>query len=208
MGRQLMYYWTILHKKESELVKNVFCAQRDFPSEGDWFSEVQGVLKKCNINLTEEEISKMSHYKFKKIVKDSIQLQVMSYLVTLQNKHTKSEQLNLETKMQNYLTSSELSLSQKKMLFRLRSKMLKIKANFSAFYNDVLTCSLCGDINSCETEMHLLSCPKLMEDKNLKTDMEKVSYRDVFGKIVEQKKAVEVFTRIMKIYEKKQSQKG
>ena len=64
MGRQLMYYWTILHKKESELVKNVFCAQRDFPSEGDWFSEVQGVLKKCNINLTEEEISKMSHYKF------------------------------------------------------------------------------------------------------------------------------------------------
>ena len=132
----------------------------------------------------------------------------MSYLVTLQNKHTKFENLNLETKMQNYLTSSELSLSQKKMLFRLRSKMLKIKANFSAFHNDVLTCSLCGDINSCETEMHLLSCPKLMEDKNLKTDMEKVSYMDVFGKIVEQKKAVEVFTRIMKIYEKKQSQKG
>ena len=204
MGRQLMFYWTILHKKESELVKNVFSAQRDFPSEGDWISEVRGVLKKCAIEYTEEQISKMSEYKFKRIVKESIQLQVMSYLVTLQNKHTKSEKLHLESNMQNYLTSSELTLRQKKLLFLLRSKMLRIKANFSAFHKDVLTCSLCGDPNSSETEIHLLRCPKLMEDKTLKKEMEKVSYSDVFGKIKEQKKVAEVFAKIMAIYEKNQ----
>ena len=161
-------------------------------------------LKKCAIEYTEEQISKMSEYKFKRIVKESIQLQVMSYLVTLQNKHTKSEKLHLESNMQNYLTSSELTLRQKKMLFLLRSKMLRIKANFSAFHKDVLTCSLCGDPNSSETEIHLLRCPKLMEDKTLKKEMEKVSYSDVFGKIEEQKKVAEVFAKIMAIYEKNQ----
>ena len=82
--------------------------------------------------------------------------------------------------------------------------MLRIKANFSAFHKDVLTCSLCGDPNSSETEIHLLRCPKLMEDITLKKEMEKVSYSDVFGKIEEQKKVAEVFAKIMAIYEKNQ----
>ena len=125
MGRQLMYYWTILQKNESELVKTVFNAQRDFPEEGCWISEVQGVLKSCEIHYTEEEISKMSQFKFKQIVKEKIQLQVLAYLVTLQNKHTKSENLHLASNMQEYLRSNELSLSQKKLLFRLRSKCWK-----------------------------------------------------------------------------------
>ena len=117
MGRQLMYYWTILNKPESELVRQVFNAQRDFPTKGSWIDEVQGVLKKCGIDNTEEEISKMSKYAFMKIIKEKIQVQVLSYLVTLQNKHTTSENIHLETKLQNYLIPSELSLSQKKMLF-------------------------------------------------------------------------------------------
>ena len=59
MGRQLMYYWTILQKSETELVRAVFNAQRDFPTEGSWISEVQGVLKSCEIGYTEDEIKKM-----------------------------------------------------------------------------------------------------------------------------------------------------
>ena len=48
MGRKFMYYWTLLRKSESELVKQVFDAQRKFPSKknNDWVSEVQGDLKK------------------------------------------------------------------------------------------------------------------------------------------------------------------
>ena len=66
MARKLMYYWTIIHKSESELVKEVFNAQRDFPTEGSWLSEVQGVLQSCNINYTVDQISKMSQAKCKK----------------------------------------------------------------------------------------------------------------------------------------------
>ena len=49
LGRRLMYYWCILRKNEKELVRSVFNAQRDFPSEGTWYSEVQDDLKSCNI---------------------------------------------------------------------------------------------------------------------------------------------------------------
>ena len=64
MGRQIMYYWTILQKSEIELVRAVFNAQRDFPTVGSWISEVQGVLKSCEINFTEDKIRKMSQFKF------------------------------------------------------------------------------------------------------------------------------------------------
>ena len=114
MGRQLMYYWTILQKDESELVRAVYNAQRDFPTEGCWITEVQGVLKSCEIDYSEDEIKKMSQYKFKQIIKEKIQLKVLSYLVTLQNKHSKSENLHLESKMQEYLRSNEVSLTPKK----------------------------------------------------------------------------------------------
>ena len=109
MARKLMYYWTIIHKSESELVKEVFNAQRDFPTEGSWLSEVQGVLQSCNINYTVDQISKMSQAKFKNIVKERIQSKVLVYLVTLQNKHTKSENLHLDSKMQPYLRTEVLT---------------------------------------------------------------------------------------------------
>ena len=34
VARRLMYYWTILQKSESELVRSFYYAQRDFPTEG------------------------------------------------------------------------------------------------------------------------------------------------------------------------------
>ena len=85
LGRRLMFYWGMLRKTESELAQQVFNAQREFPSQGTWLSEVQGDLKSCNIEYSEEQIRKMSEWKFKKIVKEKIQLKVMSYLMTLQN---------------------------------------------------------------------------------------------------------------------------
>ena len=55
-----MYYWTLLHKSKSELVTQVFNAQQDFPTENSWISEVEDLLKSCNINYKPEQIKKMS----------------------------------------------------------------------------------------------------------------------------------------------------
>jgi hypothetical protein len=59
-GRRLMYYWTILHKSESELVKRVFLALKEFPSKRrDWMADVREDIAYFELNVTEEEILKM-----------------------------------------------------------------------------------------------------------------------------------------------------
>ena len=88
--------------------------------------------------------------------------------------------------MQEYLTSSNLTLSDKKFLFKLRSKMLRIKGNFSSIYRGNLTCSLCLDDQSEENEMHLLSCPEII--KLLGGGVENVKHEDVFKGQAEQKR--------------------
>ena len=80
--------------------------------------------------------------------------------------------------------------------------MLKIIANFSAFHKNNLTCSLCLDPGSEESEKHLLSCPTLKQDKELAEQMTQVKYKDVFGDTKKQTKVVKVFTKIMAAYEK------
>ena len=110
MGRSLMYYWTILNKSESELVKAVYNAQKEYPTKNSWALEIQGVLKTCEIYNTEEEIKSMTKIKFKAIVKEKIQIRVMCYLIGLQNKHSKSKNLVMGAEMQKYLCCNEMSL--------------------------------------------------------------------------------------------------
>ena len=199
MGRKLMFYWTILNKSESELVKTVFNAQKDFPTHNDWISNIQGVLKNCNITCTEQEIANMSKMKFKKIVKEQIQHKVMAYLIGLQNSHKKSQSLHLEAKMQEYLVSSEISLRDKKLLFKLRSKMLNVKSNFKNLHTN-LHCSLCLDKESEENEVHLLSCPFIKN--KIGNELEDVNFGDIFLGINKQVKAVKAFRKVMEIYKK------
>ena len=195
MARKLMFYWTILNKSESELVKAVYNAQRDFPSRNkdDWTSEVQGVLKECNINLAEQEVKRMTKEKFKTLVKEKIQVKVLAYLISCQNKHSKSQNLHLNTDMQEYLSCQELSTQEKQMLFKLRTKMLRIKTNFKSIYREDLSCSLCEDKNSEENENHLLVCPILVNHPNMTQEINKVSYNHVFKGLKKTKSSCEGF---------------
>ena len=95
-----------------------------------------------------------------------------------------------------------MSTSQKKMLFKLSSKMLNIKANFSSMHKNSMWCSLCKDKNTGETEEHLLNCPVLTNHPKLKDDIQSVKYKDVFNNLDKQKNAVTVFKNIMDIFEK------
>ena len=109
-------------------LSTVFNVQRKFPSKkkDDWVSEIKGDLKKCNINFSDEEIKTMSKYTFKRIIREAIDLKVMSYLIELQGKHSKSKNLVYSSETQTYLRSNKLSTENKKILFKLRSKMFPI----------------------------------------------------------------------------------
>ena len=207
MGRKLMYYWTMLRKGDNELAKSVFNAQLEFPSKGDWISDTKDILNYCNIKHSAEEIKKMSQEKFKSIVKEKLQFKVMAYLIliAMQSKHSKSERLSYEGNMKKYLKDANLSVSEKKFLFKLRSKMLRIKSNFSSAHKNDLSCSLCLDKESIEDENHLVSCPFISRKLNLDKE---VKYGDAFSNsISRQHDAVRVFKKIMEIEQKNRKEK-
>ena len=85
--------------------------------------------------------------------------------------------------------------------------MLKIRSNFSALNGNITTCTLCEVPNTEEREIHLLNCSYLKKDKTLEKDMAEVKFSDVYGTISQQKKIVQVFSKIMRIYEKNQKKK-
>ena len=94
IARRLMYYWTILQKSESELVRQVLETQQLAPVRNDWCLQIDEDLKLCDIQLTKEEISNMKKNKFKKLVSQQVTSIARDYLLTLKRKHSKSAGLS------------------------------------------------------------------------------------------------------------------
>ena len=94
IARRLMFYWNILRKPETELIKQVFKAQQISPVKNDWCLQIIEDLKLCNIDLTEHEISLMKKTTFKTLVNTKITAVAKNYLLGLKQKHSKSKNLN------------------------------------------------------------------------------------------------------------------
>ena len=195
IGRRLMFLWSILHKDDSELVKKVYKAQKMFPQKGNWASVVKDDLEFCDIKLTDEEIQNTKKNKFKGIVKKSIRVKSNNFLLDLQAIHSKSKHLEISDDIPDYLTSEELSLSEKKLLFKLRSRMVEIKENYKGKYKENLLCSFCGIKD--ETAVHLLECKVLLNDLNLDEHLKNTKVDDIFKDVSKQAKSVRVWRKIL-----------
>jgi len=198
-GRRLMYYWTILKKPETELVKRVFLALKEFPVKDDWMQQVKTDLADCDINLTETQITSMSRYTFKSLVDKKIKERAASYLIGLQMKHSKSQYLHQGPAMKSYLTSDKMSTRQKQLLFKLRTGTTPNKANFRNQYKNNLSCILCKDPRSEESLSHLLRCTFLENIPGL-AEVTQIKSEDIYGPLEDQIKAVKVWEKIFKIH--------
>ena len=175
---------------------------------GRLLQQVYEDLDFCNIKLTEDEIKGMSKFKFKKIVDSKIKIIASEYLTELQMAHFKSRYLYQETKMKNYLTTAKLSTKEKKLLFKLRSRTTPNKTNYKMRHNNDLSCSLCKDKATEESESHFLECQFLANIPQLSQDLNTIKYEDIFGNLSSQVKAIKVWTKIFKIYEAETTDKN
>ena len=116
---------------------------------------------------------------FKKLVDEKIQLVSATYLINLKDKHSKSEQLKYSTEIQPYLKNDELSIEDKKLMFRLKNRLIDVKINYRKKYKDNLQCRLCN--SSEESQPHLVVCPELMIDNKLREAFENYCYDDIFS---------------------------
>ena len=126
IGRRLLYLWDILSRNESELVRKAFESQKSFSVKNDWAIQVQLDLEECEINLTELAISKMRRLAFKKLVNEKIQKPAAKYLISLKQKHLKSEHLKYSISLQPYLKNESFKLEEKKLMFRIRNRLIDV----------------------------------------------------------------------------------
>ena len=189
IARRLMYYWNIVQKPATELVHQVFQTQKLCRVKNDWCVQVEDDLRYCGINLSENEIRLMSKNKFKSILSRHIYEVAREYLLSLKNKHTKSEGLDARGNIQDYLISSDLTTEEKQFLFHLRTRSYDCKANYKNLYKNQLACTLCGEEDS---QQHLLLCTIATHGIDLKG----VQYNDIFGSLTQQVKVAKVLMKI------------
>ena len=169
IGRRLLYYWDIISKNESELVRKVFDSQKVLSVKNDWALQIKPDLEDCEIDLSEFEISRLKRITFKKLVTEKIQHLAAKYLISLKLQHSKSEHLKYSINMQPYLRTESLKIEEKKLLFRVRNRLIDVKLNFRKKYRDDFKCHLCKITD--ESQSHLLNCTVILEDENVKSSL-------------------------------------
>ena len=130
----------------------------------------------------------MSKYRFKKLLKKKIKTATLKYLNGLKQKHIKVENFqSTDLKCSNYLMDKSFSKIDARLLFKFRTRMYSVKANFSTKYENNMLCDLCTSAEC--TQQHLLQCPVIKEFiPEIKSST--VKYEYLFGNIEEMKQIV------------------
>ena len=201
-SRRIMYLQHILSRKEKELIKRVYEAQKKSPTKGDFVELVDEDLRL--IEETEESIQVLSKQQLKKIVKSKISEVVLVVLKDKQTKHSKIKDIQYtHLKAQEYITSRHMTNSMVETMSALRSSMLRgVRANFVS--SAVRTqCPLqCRDTAE-DTQRHLLECPALRVRLTVAEDqvLESVTYGDIFGQVEDQVRVIPILERLLEIRE-------
>ena len=164
----------ILKRSDNDLLKMFFQAQVMFPAKNDWCTTVMQDLQDFEINYTVDEISSFSKKKWAKIVRLAYKAKAFDDLLSKSEEFSKGENLlygNLD--MRKYLKSNSLSLNQKKIIFKFRTRMINVKDNFRNSYKN-LNCRF-NCFNEIENQEHLLVCSKLPNQ------ISKSEYRSIYG---------------------------
>ena len=142
----------------------------------------------------------MSKSKFKRIVDKKVKIFAFETLKAKASSHSKSLKIlsgiqNLSClKRKDYLRENTLSRDDGQLLFKLRSKMLDVKANFSNLYENDLICRTCKLPDSIEDEEHLLVCAQLKSE----VEDSEVKFEFVFQNLGNQVKAVKAFKSLLR----------
>ena len=155
---------------------------------------------KFGIDETDEQISKLSKTKFKRIVEKKVNSYAFKTLKARASSHSKSLKIlscvenQTVVKRQEYLRENRLTKDDCQLLFKLRTKMLDVKSNFSNLYENDLVCRTCNKLDSVEDEDHLLKCESL-KSENLNPD---VKFNFVYLDLTKQVQAAKTYKAILR----------
>ena len=123
-----------------------------------------------------------------------------SHLQKLKMKHSKLDSINFkELKCSEYLLDPQLNKKEVRLLFKLRTRMYNVKANFSSMYNFNLLCDLCKS-QICNQE-HLLQCKVLTLSVPELSSNTEVKYHDIFKTTSKMVPAIKLLSKVTDVRE-------
>ena len=199
-SRRMIYLQNILKRNPEELVKRVFIAQKNNPTEGDYINLVQEDFSLAKIPYDENAITAMGEDQYKEYIKKHIQAAAFSHLTMVQKTHIKVNKIRYENlHTQPYLINPDFSNEEVAQLIALRSHTIRgIKTNFSTWYKPDLACQF-KCIDSQDSQEHLLNC-KPLQAKLTPSQIEavkQINYNDIYENTIKQKEAVTIFTWLL-----------
>ena len=202
MKRRLMYQHHILRRPKNELISKVYFAQKFKPSKGDFVKLVEEDRKSLKIELSENQISCLSKYKYNKIVKKALEGEVYNYLMKLKESHSKLSQIEYSgLKTQNYLKSNNgLSYEEKCTLLKFRVREINVKTNYRHMYADT-KCTLCVSGEE-DSQYHLFNCQEIIDNCPALANNVNVEYEDIFGDISSQVLVAKLLSEILETRER------
>ena len=133
----------------------------------------------------------MNKSKFKKLVNSQLREVSRDYLTSLKSDHKKLDNLKNDYKLQDYLSSSNLTVEEKQTLFKCRTRMIDVKSNFKIKHGQNLSCLFCTKE---ETQSHLLTCQEI----TVGVDTRAVQHDDIFKNLSKQESIAKVMNKILK----------
>ena len=128
MKRKVIYLQYILQQDKDSMLYKVFEATAQNPLKNDFLKICEKYLQRLKINLSFEEIEKMSKMSFKKLVKEKTKEVALKYLIQQKNSQSKISMMNYEKlEIQEYLLDGNKNTKLSKLIFKARGKSLEIK---------------------------------------------------------------------------------
>ena len=173
----------------------MFKATQENSVKNDFVFTCKKYLEKLEINLSFEEIQKMSNFSFKKLLKEKVNIAAFEYLKLQQSKQEKIQNINYsKLVMQEYLADGNRNLEVSKVIFKARGMVLDIKTQKGWKYDDKL-CSGCSMKD--ETGEEILSCSYFGEN------LEYIQYSWFFSEKLEDKvSAAKIMIEKLKVRKK------
>ena len=168
--------------------------QRGSHIKGDWFRMLLKDFQFIEQDMDDNAIKNTPKGIYYKEIKKKVNAGALKYFIQIKEKSRKKMQyLNYKNIcLQEYLSSQEFSLKEKKLLFALRSSCYKAKMNFKKLNRQNLQCSL--KCTNEETQSHIFQSCRPILDKLGLTEVPNIS--QIYGTTLEQKQAIEIFVKI------------
>ena len=80
-----MFYWSVLHRDQNELLHKCLTAQQLSPAKNDWIKQVRKNIFDLQLNLNDNQIANMPKEIFKTKLKQKTENLAVKYLQKFQN---------------------------------------------------------------------------------------------------------------------------